>query len=953
VKKPVPFGKYFLLERINVGGMAEVFRAKSFGVEGFERLVAVKRILPNIAEDRDFIKMFIDEAKIAVQLNHANIAQIFDLGVVDNAYYIALEHIHGRDLRAIFDRCRQAGEPMSIAQACFVVMKVCEGLDYAHNKRDQNNREIGLVHRDVSPQNVLVSFEGEVKLIDFGIAKAADKSAKTQAGILKGKFGYMSPEQVRGLPIDRRSDIFSCGIVLYELLTGERLFVGESDFSTLEKVRNVEILPPSTYNRKIPDELERIVLKALAKDTDDRYQNAIDLHDELQAFVYTASEFYSRKDLAAWMKRTFAKEIDEETAKLESYRQLKPPPELHRPSADASGGGGRTPAPQMRAPSGASTPPPVMRRPTAAMAVVPPPAPGQGGMPVAKPPPPPMTASGQHAAVSPRSTLSMPAVPPPSAGGMVARPGVATRDDSGLSWDDDELETQIYDNPEEEAAARARKAASRGNGMPAGAVAMEAAPPAVPSGRDEPDLSSLVTTAKGWEAPTVPLKSGPSAPTLLGGNGAGNGMPAPSAIASGSNNTPSPYLPGTSPPPGGPGPFAFGATVPAQSRESSAVMRLVEASEPIFDAMSSFGAGVAAPGKGTRKGLSTGTLIGLIAAVLFVGGVIGVWVMMNRGDDKKTGGESGDVGDVAAGPGTAAQPGPGSAAAKEPGPNPGTGPGTATAPSGGTAGFELYVTPSNVAAWRLDGETKTTDLPARIAGLSAGRHKVEIDAPPGFMSESRDVDLAAGEMQRVEIKLAAIEITGVFESTPPGAKVILNVGGQQIAVGETPTRYKLDPSQRYEVVFEKKGYVSVSRPIQISGQPEEKVTALLEPARAVAKKDPPGGGTRIKKDPPPGGGGDVKKDPPPGGGGDEKKEPPPKGEGILSLGAKPPCDIYIDGKSTGLKTPQRELKLSAGRHKVTLMNNEFGIKESFSVEIKTGEVTKQVKDFSDRMAAPQ
>ena len=325
MKKPAPFGKYYLLERINVGGMAEVFRAKAFGVEGFERLVAVKRILPNIAEDKEFIRMFIEEAKLAVQLNHANIAQIFDLGVVDTSYYIALEHVHGRDLRGIFDRCRNGGEAMPVAQSCFVVMKMCEGLDYAHNKRDQSGRELALVHRDVSPQNVLVSFEGEVKVIDFGIAKAAGKGSKTQAGILKGKFGYMSPEQVRGLPIDRRSDVFSCGIVLYELLTGERLFVGESDFSTLEKVRNVEILPPSTYNRKIPDELERIVLKALAKDVDDRYQNAIDLHDELQAFVYTAGEFYSRKDLAGWMKKMFGKEIDEESAKLESYRQIKPP----------------------------------------------------------------------------------------------------------------------------------------------------------------------------------------------------------------------------------------------------------------------------------------------------------------------------------------------------------------------------------------------------------------------------------------------------------------------------------------------------------------------------------------------------------------------------------------------------------------------------------------------------
>src|SRR5258705_6220596 len=346
--------------------MAEVFRAKSFGVEGFERLVAVKRILPNIAEDKDFIKMFIDEAKISVQLNHANIAQIFDLGVVDGAYYIALEHIHGRDLRAIFDRCRTLGEPMPVAQACFVVMKVCEGLDYAHNKRDQAGKELHLVHRDVSPQNLLVSFEGEVKLIDFGIAKAAGKGAKTQAGILKGKFGYMSPEQVRGLPIDRRSDIFSCGIVLYELLTRERLFVCDSDFSTVEKVRNVEILPPSTYNRKIPDELERIVLKALTKDTEDRYQNAIDLHDELQAFVYTAGEFYSRKDLAAWMKKTFGKEIEDETAKLESYRQLKPPapapPAPPVPAAPvASSGGDALPEASRAQPTQSARPP---RKPT-------------------------------------------------------------------------------------------------------------------------------------------------------------------------------------------------------------------------------------------------------------------------------------------------------------------------------------------------------------------------------------------------------------------------------------------------------------------------------------------------------------------------------------------------------------------------------------------------------------
>ncbi len=346
MNKPIPFGKYYLLERINVGGMAEVFKAKAFGVEGFERLVAVKRILPNIAEDEEFITMFIDEAKIAVQLQHANVAQIFDLGKVEDSYFIALEYVHGRDLRAIFDHLRKNGvtgasgapsEKMPTSQACFIVMQLCEGLDYAHNKRDAQGRELNLVHRDVSPQNVLIGYDGEIKLVDFGIAKAAGKASKTQAGILKGKFGYMSPEQVRGLPVDRRSDIFALGIVLYELLTGERLFIGESDFSTLEKVRNVEILPPSSFNKRIPPELERIVLKALAKDADDRYQNAIDLHDDLQAFLYSVGEFYSRKDLAAWMKKTFALELAEENAKNAEYEQLEEPTPAPIPAGKAGG----------------------------------------------------------------------------------------------------------------------------------------------------------------------------------------------------------------------------------------------------------------------------------------------------------------------------------------------------------------------------------------------------------------------------------------------------------------------------------------------------------------------------------------------------------------------------------------------------------------------------------------
>jgi serine/threonine protein kinase len=230
MKKPLLFGKYLLLERINVGGMAEVFIAKAFGVEGFERILAIKKILPTMAEDEEFITMFIDEARISVQLNHANVVHIHELGKHDETFYIAMEYVAGRDLRTILERYRRHKEIMPTAQAVFIASKICEGLDYAHRRKDARGQDLDIIHRDVSPQNILISYEGEVKIIDFGIAKAANRSQKTQAGILKGKFGYMSPEQVRGLPIDRRADVFAVGVILYEMLTGEKLFVGESDF---------------------------------------------------------------------------------------------------------------------------------------------------------------------------------------------------------------------------------------------------------------------------------------------------------------------------------------------------------------------------------------------------------------------------------------------------------------------------------------------------------------------------------------------------------------------------------------------------------------------------------------------------------------------------------------------------------------------------------------------------
>ncbi|MCK6510210.1 serine/threonine protein kinase, partial [Myxococcota bacterium] len=320
MKKPIPFGKYFLMDRIAVGGMAEVFKGKTFGVQSFERTVALKRILPNIAEDQEFITMFIDEAKIAVQLSHPNIAQIFELGEVDHTYFIAMEYVQGRDLRTIFDRAkRQKGPIVTPQMAAYVMAKACEGLDYAHRKRDNSDQPLHIVHRDVSPQNVLVSYDGDVKIIDFGVAKAQSKSTRTQAGILKGKFGYMSPEQVQGLPLDQRSDVFSIGIVLHEILTGQRLFVGESDFHTLEKIRKAEAVPPSRINPQVPQQLDAIVMKALARDLHIRYQYASEMQEDLQRFLYTMNPVFSRRDLANYMQHAFEADIAREKQRTTEY----------------------------------------------------------------------------------------------------------------------------------------------------------------------------------------------------------------------------------------------------------------------------------------------------------------------------------------------------------------------------------------------------------------------------------------------------------------------------------------------------------------------------------------------------------------------------------------------------------------------------------------------------------
>ncbi|HEX7151909.1 MAG TPA: TonB family protein [Thermoanaerobaculia bacterium] len=302
------FGQYVLIEKIATGGMAEVWKSRMKGVEGFEKVVAIKKILPHLSDNQDFIEMFIDEAKLAAQLNHNNIIHIYDLGKMQGSYYIAMEYIDGHDLKTILRRAQERDQPMTVELALFIASKIAAALDYAHRKRDFEDREMGIVHRDVSPQNVLVSQDGDIKLCDFGIAKAASKASHTQAGALKGKLQYMSPEQAWGRNIDKRSDIFALAAVLFEMLTARKLFTGDSELSILEQVREARVVTPSDINDEVTPEIDRIVLKALHKDPQQRYQTAGELARELDAVLYSFRPTPTSADLAIYMHRIWSPE---------------------------------------------------------------------------------------------------------------------------------------------------------------------------------------------------------------------------------------------------------------------------------------------------------------------------------------------------------------------------------------------------------------------------------------------------------------------------------------------------------------------------------------------------------------------------------------------------------------------------------------------------------------------
>ncbi|MBI4127031.1 MAG: serine/threonine protein kinase [Deltaproteobacteria bacterium] len=306
-----PRGQYYLMEKIAQGGMAEIFKGLSYDIHGLKRTVCIKKILPHIAASREFIDSLIDEAKIAVTLSHGNIAHTYDLGKVGDDYFIVMEYVEGKSISHIAKRAKTIGKPIPVPVACYLIAEVANGLDYIHRRTDESGTPLNIVHRDISPQNIVVSYAGTLKIIDFGIAIAAGRLGMTEVGILKGKFSYMSPEQARGETLDHRSDIFSLGVIMYELLTGTRLFKAEDNRETLRNVRRARVTAPSLLRSELPDDIDRITLRALQRDRRHRFPSATLFRDQLVKFLHTAYPDFQTTDVAHYVRELFRDELAE------------------------------------------------------------------------------------------------------------------------------------------------------------------------------------------------------------------------------------------------------------------------------------------------------------------------------------------------------------------------------------------------------------------------------------------------------------------------------------------------------------------------------------------------------------------------------------------------------------------------------------------------------------------
>lgn len=294
--------RYRVTERLEAGGMAEVFKGEALSVQGFKKQVAIKRVLPHLAQNKNFMSMFLDEARLGARLNHANIVTVFDIGAADNTFFIVMEFIHGCNLKTLIEQSRLQGRRIGVKEAVYICAQACSGLSYAHELQGDDDEDLHIVHRDISPPNILLSKRGEVKVTDFGLAKATTQLEKTDPGVVKGKFSYLSPEGAMGEGVDARTDIFALGIVLWEMLAGRRLFLGETDYQTIKLVQQANVPPLSRLHPEVDADLEAVVAKALTRDPAIRFQTAREMGDALSGYLYSKQMKVTAFDVANLVK---------------------------------------------------------------------------------------------------------------------------------------------------------------------------------------------------------------------------------------------------------------------------------------------------------------------------------------------------------------------------------------------------------------------------------------------------------------------------------------------------------------------------------------------------------------------------------------------------------------------------------------------------------------------------
>ncbi|MGZ3421998.1 MAG: protein kinase domain-containing protein [Polyangiales bacterium] len=975
------FGHYELLDRVNVGGMAEIFRARD---TQSGQVCAIKRILPEIADDEEFVRMFRDEAKVVGLLEHPNICRVLDLGRSNDTYFLALEFVEGFDLRAIFDRAAKQGIRLELPFVLHVFMKVCEGLEYAHRKRDPQGRHLSLVHRDVSPQNVLVSFAGEVKLIDFGIAKSNGKLSKTQVGTIKGKYGYMSPEQVRGLPLDGRSDLFSLGICMWEMLTRKRLFSADNEMLILERIKEADVTPPKRIDPTVPEAVQQMVLRALSRDVNDRYPSAADLYADLQAFAFSEGLVWGKEAVAEYMQRTFGsgaakpsptarglngalnehsspggpharvqeqKMSDNKGSDLDVFEGLTskrgnaPPPRTSGapPPPPASRSVPPPPPPRSRAATqmGMGLPPMPSHPRTSTPPIAPPPSRQNTGAQQAVPLPPPPSMRGAPPPPSPPP----PGPPPPSAqarGAMV-----------DMDWDDEDEKTHVYDK--DIVQQEMRRSTSN---MPA-----PLPPPAPPPAAGSPVLKStmvgmaqpLPPPPRSSDRPLPPPPPSRSKPPSIGGMGAAPPPPPPPAPPPPQVLPPMNVMHGVPVPPPPAHPPAAAMTAPMVQPVPAPAPQPAPMAPPArpVDATQ-----VIRPKSGSSVGLIIGGLV--VAAAAGVGGFF--WMSSRPGNvlvNVEVKGPKGTAVKVS----LDGQEKCSDSTCRIEGVSPGAH--TVKAIAGDVEKkATLQVEPGKDAIANLSLEVAAKSTGVKLASSQTGL-KVEIDGgspralpvdddslKPGehtlkftgpgsrYGTKEMKVTLEEGQMKAIEdVKLPLKSVKAKFAVATKGAKAFLDDGSIKKTEIKDGDALELDTTKSYTVTATAPNMEDYSKKVEFGDDAEQAIKIELSEKGKPAPAAPPPAAPVVAVGPKPVPGPAAPPPAPP--------EPAAGGDGKLLVNTLPPSACMVDGAPKG-KTPFT-ISIAPGSHtvKCTAKDGDDVLQKSTTVTVKAGDTAKAIMKLRD------